>query len=157
MKGKFLPKQMDEFMACVEKNVKNPAGLMPSVHDAQRIFGGVPLEIQKIIGEHHKVSVSKVSGIVGFYDYFTSDIQGEHIVEVCVGTSCYVNEAMEILNYASELTNCKPNSTSKDKKFSLIIGRCLGMCEFGPNVIINHKTHMGVNKVQLKKLIEGLK
>jgi len=154
MKNKILPEQLVEFETCVAENAKNPAGLIPSVHDAQRIFGGVPIEVQKIIGQHHEVSVSKVSGIVSFYDYFTSEIQGKNIIEVCVGTSCYVNEANDILDKVCELTKCKPNSTSKDKEFSVVIGRCLGKCELAPNVIINHKTY---NKVTIEKVAELVK
>ncbi|XMB86636.1 NAD(P)H-dependent oxidoreductase subunit E [Mycoplasmatota bacterium WC44] len=136
---------------------KNPAGLIPSIHDAQLIFGGLPIEIQKMIATEHEVSVSKVSGIVSFYDYFTSEIQGENIIEVCVGTSCYVNEANTILDKVCEITNCQPNSTSRNKKYSVIIGRCLGKCELAPNVIINHKMYNNVTVDKVARLVQEIK
>ena len=130
--------------------------LIPCIHEAQRIFKGVPVEVQKMIAEANKCSVTKVSGIISFYDYFTSEIQGENIIEVCIGTSCYVNEANAILDKVCEITKCKPNGTTKDKKYSVIIGRCLGKCELAPSIIINHKSYAAVTMDQVIKLVEEL-
>lgn len=130
--------------------------LIPCIHEAQRIFKGVPVEVQKMIAESNGCSVTKVSGIVSFYDYFTSEIQGDNVIEVCIGTSCYVNEANAILDKVCEITRCKPNGTTKDKKYSVIIGRCLGKCELAPSVIINHKTYTAVTIDQVAKLVEEL-
>ncbi|QVK21416.1 NAD(P)H-dependent oxidoreductase subunit E [Mycoplasmatota bacterium] len=154
MKNKFLPEQLAEFEKSIAENAKDQAGLLKSIHLAQKVFGGVPVEIQRVIGKHHDASISKISGIVTFYDYFTSDIQGKNIIEVCVGTTCYVQEANDILKKVCEITKCEPNSTSRNKEFSVVIGRCLGKCELAPNVIINHKTH---NKVTIDKVTELLK
>ena len=145
--------ELNKFMATV---AGQEDALIPCIHEAQRIFKGVPVEVQKMIAEANKCSVTKVSGIVSFYDYFTSEIQGENIIEVCIGTSCYVNEANAILDKVCEITKCKPNATTKDKKYSVIIGRCLGKCELAPSIIINHKSHVAVTMDQVIKLVEEL-
>ena len=79
------------------------------------------------------------------------------MIEVCVGTSCYVLEAQSILDKVCELTNCEPNSTTKNGKFSVVVGRCLGKCEHSPNVIINHKVYNNVTLEQVEELVGGLK
>ncbi len=156
MKLNILPEQVQELNKFMDSVRGQEDALIPCIHEAQRIFKGVPIEVQKMIAESNSVSVTKVSGIVSFYDYFTSEIQGENIIEVCIGTSCYVNEANAILDKVCEMTKCKPNGTTKDKKYSVIIGRCLGKCELAPSIIINHKSHTAVTMEQVVKLVEEL-
>jgi NADH-quinone oxidoreductase subunit E len=156
MNKQILPEQIAELNKFMDSVKSQEDALIPCIHEAQRIFKGVPVEVQKIIANANGCSVSKVSGIVSFYDYLTSEIQGENIIEVCVGTSCYVNEANAILDKVCEITKCKPNGTSKDGKYSVIIGRCLGRCELAPNVIINHKWHTKVDEAKVIELVEAL-
>ncbi len=156
MKNKFLPEQYELLNKFMDSVKGQEDALIPCIHEAQKIFKGVPVEIQKIIANANGCSVSRVSGIVSFYDYFTSDIQGENLIEVCVGTSCYVNEANSILDKVCEITKCKPGETSKDGKYTVIIGRCLGRCELAPNVIINHKWHTKVDEAKVVELVEAL-
>jgi len=151
----ILPERVEELKKFMELN-KGQDALLPCIHEAQRLFKGVPVEIQKIIAVANDVAVTKVSGIISFYDYFTSEIQGDNLIEVCIGTSCYVNEANAILDRVCEITKCKPNATTKDKKYSVIIGRCLGKCELAPTILINHKAYTKVSMDQVVKLVEEL-
>lgn len=156
MKKYLLPERIEELNTFMETVKGQEDALIPCIHEAQRIFNGVPLEVQKMIAVANDCSVTKVGGIVSFYDYFTSEIQGDNIIEVCIGTSCYVNEANDILDKVCEITKCKPNGTTKSKKYSVIIGRCLGKCELAPTVIINHKTYTKTTVDAVAKLVEAL-
>jgi len=158
MKNIILPEQEAKLITKLKELSKGKSPLIPSIHYAQEIFSGVPLEVQKIIARELDFSVTKVSGIVSFYSYFTDEIQGEHIIEVCVGTSCYVNESQEILEKVCEITNCEPDSTSKNKKYSVIVGRCLGKCATAPNIIINeHDVYDMVKLTELKDILSNYK
>lgn len=151
MKKTLTSAQLLELEAAIQKHLINPDALIPCVHEAQNMFKGVPIEAQRVIAKANNTSVAKVSGIVSFYDYFTSELLGENIIEVCVGTSCYVQESESLLDKVCEMTNCKPNGTSKDGKYSIIVGRCLGMCDQAPNMIVNHKVY---NRLTMDKVIE---
>ena len=61
---------------------------MPALHDAQEIFGCIPIEVQKIISEELGVSVSKLNGIVTFYSRFSLLPKGKYIIGICLGTAC---------------------------------------------------------------------
>lgn len=154
MSRKLTAAQLDELKVKMNKHLNSPDSLIPCIHEAQDLFGGVPKEAQEVIAEANNCSIAKVGGIISFYDYFTSELHGENVIEVCVGTSCYVQNSESLLDKACELTNCKPNGTSPDGKYSIIIGRCLGMCEKAPNMIVNHKVY---NHLTMDKMIEVIK
>jgi len=49
---KTFEEKLAELDACIEKHQKSPGPLMPTLHDAQEIFGAIPLEIQKHISKN---------------------------------------------------------------------------------------------------------
>ena len=49
VKLQITNEQLQELKAKMQEHKAKPGPLMPTLHDAQRIFGCVPLEIQKII------------------------------------------------------------------------------------------------------------
>jgi NADH:ubiquinone oxidoreductase subunit E len=131
-------------------------GLLPVVHIAQEQFRCVPVAAQKVIAEVMNVSVARVSGIVTFYDYFTMTPLGKNVVEVCVGTSCYMQESKHLLAVASEVLQVAPGETRADGEVTLRIGRCFGRCEHSPNVEINHTMHLHVSEQELRQYLNNL-
>lgn len=152
----YSTEQLQTFRATILPYKDRQDGLLPVVHIAQEQFRCVPIEAQKIIAEVMKVSVARVSGIVTFYDYFTTEPLGKHVVEVCVGTSCYMQESKQLLQVASDVLQVKPGETRKDGQVSLRIGRCFGRCEHSPNVEINHTMHLHVSEQELRQYLKQL-
>jgi len=152
----YSMEELQTFRSAILPYKDRQDGLLPVVHIAQEQFRCVPIEAQKIIAEIMKVSVARVSGIVTFYDYFTTEPLGKHVVEVCVGTSCYMQESKHLLQVASDELQVKPGETRKDGQVSLRIGRCFGRCEHSPNVEINHTMHLHVSEQELRQYLKQL-
>ena len=72
MAVKFVLKEelVKELKERIAEHKKKPGPLMPTLHDAQRIFGCIPLQLQKIIAEELDESVAKINGVVTFYSHF---------------------------------------------------------------------------------------
>lgn len=135
--GVLTQEKFDELLKCIEENQKAPGPLQKSIHDAQRIFGYVPVEAQKIIAEKLNVSVAKINGVVTFYTKFNSKPLGENIIGVCLGTTCYVKGSKDILDKISDELNIGLHETTKDNKFSIVEERCIGLCAKAPAIVIN--------------------
>jgi len=82
---KTFEEKLAELDACIEKHQKSPGPLMPTLHDAQEIFGAIPLEIQKHISKKLGVSVAHINGVVTFYSRFSLTPKGKYIISVCMG------------------------------------------------------------------------
>lgn len=48
IKFEMSPCQIDELKQRIAKHLQKPGPLMPTLHDAQQIFGCIPLEVQKL-------------------------------------------------------------------------------------------------------------
>ncbi len=136
------------------KDEKGPVILM--LHDIQNELGYIPFEAMDKIATGCNVPVSKVYGVVTFYAQFTTEPRGEHVINVCLGTACYVNGSQRILDMLVEMTGCAVNSTSKDGKFSIDATRCVGACGLAPVVSVDG-TVFGCTKQleDLKALVNG--
>ena len=152
----YTADQLAQFRQDILEFKDRPDGLIPAIHVAQDSFRCVPVEAQKIIAEVMDVSVARVSGIVTFYDYFTTHPLGKHVVEVCLGTSCYMQDAKDLLALSSEILGVLPHETREDGHVSLRIGRCFGRCEHSPNVEIDHHIHKHISADELRQHLATL-
>lgn len=124
--------QLTEFKARMSEHKKKPGPLMPTLHDAQNIFGCIPLEIQKIISEELNESISKINGVVTFYSHFSLNPTGKHVIGVCLGTACYVRGSQAVVDKFKEILNIKGGQTTEDGMYTLQETRCIGACGLAP-------------------------
>ncbi len=137
----FTEENFKRLEESIELNRNKRGALMPVLHEAQKIFGCIPLEVQKKVSEGLKIPLSEVYGVVTFYSQFTLESRGEYVIGVCLGTACYVKNAQPIINKVSELTGAKIGGTSADGKFSLEATRCIGACGLAPVMTVNEDVY----------------
>lgn len=123
----------------LHKNMQGP--LMPILHEAQHIFGAIPLEVQKTISDKLNIPMAEIYGVVTFYSQFTLEPKGDYLISVCLGTACYVRGAQQIIDKITELTGLSVGSTSMDGKFSLEATRCIGACGLAPVLTVNEDVY----------------
>jgi NADH:ubiquinone oxidoreductase subunit E len=142
--------ELDEFIASVNYDSRE---LIAILHKAQEIFGYLPMVVQSHIASKINVNVSKVYGVVTFYSFFTMEPKGEYIINICLGTTCFVRGAQPILEKFEELLEIKNGQTSKDGKFTITSLRCVGACALAPVVQINGKTYGNVKLEDVPKIL----
>lgn len=121
------------------RNEEGPVIVM--LHDVQDALGYIPFEAMEAIAEATGTSPAEVYGVVCFYAQFTTEPKGKHVINVCLGTACYVKGSQALLDAAEEQTGTKVNHTSPDGVFSIDATRCLGACGLAPVCIIDGKVH----------------
>lgn len=150
----FTDEQLQTFKTKMLEHKAKPGPLMPILHDAQNIFGCVPIEIQKMIAKELGESVAKINGIVTFYSRFSVEPKGKHVIGVCLGTACYVKGSQLIIDEIGKMLNLKPGQTSKDYKFTLEATRCIGACGLAPVFSIDGKVYGTANPELARKVIK---
>lgn len=135
-------------------NLEDKNGSLISVlHKAQNIFGYLPKDVQKFVAKKLDIPVSKVNGVVTFYSYFTEEPTGKYVINVCMGTACFVKGAGEILEEFEKKLGIKIGETTKDSKFTIQVLRCVGACGLAPVVTVNDKVYGHFNKQMVEKLL----
>ncbi|HPG30770.1 MAG TPA: NAD(P)H-dependent oxidoreductase subunit E [bacterium] len=132
---------------------RNPDNLIQILHISQAIFGFIALDTQKYIAKELDLPLSKVSGVVTFYSFFSTKPKGEYSIRVCLGTACYVRGGKKILDKLKEILGIEVGETTKDLKFTLEVMRCIGACGLAPAITINDKVYKQVNPNKLQKII----
>lgn len=115
--------------------------LIEVLRQAQEIFGFLPIEVQQFVAEELKLPVSKVFGVVTFYNFFSMKPRGKQIINVCTGTACYVKGAPRLVSMFEEELGVKLGETTKDGMFTLSSVRCVGACSLAPVFVIGEETY----------------
>lgn len=144
--------ELDKFITTVAKNQNS---LIEVLHKAQSIFGYLSEEVQSYVAVKLNVPVAKVFGVVTFYSYFSTKPRGEYVINVCMGTACFVKGANLILEEFEKELKIKAGETTEDGKFTIEVLRCVGACGLAPVVTINDKVYGHFKKEDVKKVIES--
>lgn len=137
----------------IEEYEAKESNLIQILHMAQAFFGFLPYEVQCFIAEKMNLPVSRVSGVVTFYSFFSTKPKGEYTIRVCLGTACYVRGGKKILEKMKEHLGIDVGETTKDLKFTLEVMRCLGACGLAPVISINGKVYKRVNANKLQDIL----
>ena len=125
----------------IAEHKQKPGPLMPTLHDAQTIFGCIPLEVQKIISEELGESIAKINGVVTFYSRFTLEPKRKHVIGVCLGTACYVRGSQAVIDEFKKLLKINSNQTTEDGRFTLLETRCIGACGLAPVLTVDDEVY----------------
>lgn len=142
--------ELEEFIA--SKNYDSTE-LIAILHRAQTIFGYLPMNVQTFIADKLKINVSKVYGVVTFYSFFTMVPKGENVINICLGTACFVRGSDKILTKVEEILKIKNGETTPDGKFSLTTLRCVGACGLAPVMQINDKTYGNITPDDVENIL----
>lgn len=130
-----------ELQNVIDKYKETRGALIQVLHEAQEIYGYLPLEVQREIANQLDIPLAEVYGVVSFYTQFSIYPKGEYQINVCMGTACYVKGATEILDKFRTRLSIDVGECTEDGKFSLDACRCIGACGLAPVVTINDETY----------------
>ncbi len=129
----------------IESHKAMPGPVKLMLHDIQKTLGYIPFEAMEKISQATGTPVAEVYGVVSFYTQFTTEPKGKHVINICLGTACYVRGSQLLLDRIKILTNCPVNGTSEDGMFSLDATRCLGACGLAPVAVLDGRVFGNAN------------
>ena len=144
--------------AVIEEKMKIKNPLIEILHKAQEIFGYLPMEVQEFVADKTGIPINQIYGVVTFYNFFSMEPRGKHIINVCTGTACYVKGAERLIQMLSDELKVKLGETTEDKLFTLTSVRCVGACSLAPVFVIGEDTFGRIEtKKQIKEIISKFK
>ena len=142
--NEFVQKLDDYIDSLIDKK-ENLIGIL---HYAQEIFGYLPDNVQWHIAQKLDIPSAKVYGVVSFYSFFTMKPRGEHVVNVCTGTACFVRGSAKLKEELENQLKIKVGQTTPDNLFTLESLRCVGACGLAPVMIVDGHVHGCMNTAQ---------
>ncbi len=146
--------RLAQFDDVLQQYAGRPGALIPVLQIAQRMFGYLPETALKKVAAALKKPYSEVAGVVGFYSYFSTVPRGKHVVQVCLGTACYVRGGKEVLAALKDSLRIEVGETTPDRQFSLDVGRCFGACGLAPVMMIDDDVHQRVRPARIGRILD---
>jgi NADH:ubiquinone oxidoreductase subunit E len=131
--------------------------LIPILQEIQEDSGFLSEEAIVKVGSFLGLSTTKIYGLATFYDRFSFIPSGKIQINVCNGTSCFLNGSQSIINKIKEETGVAAGQTTRDGNFSYEIVSCMGGCNSGPLIRVNGEYHAHIKAEHLPELIKKLK
>ena len=128
--------------------------LIGVLHKVQSHFGHLGREQLDAVAQLLQVPTAKVTGVATFYHFFRLEPRGRFVINVCLGTACYVKGAERIAERLKEELGIQFGETTTDGMFSLEATRCLGTCGLAPVVMIDEKVYGEMTPDQVPALLE---
>lgn len=123
------------------------------LHKAQEIFGYIPEEVQEFIGECIDLPKEKISEIVNFYSFFSTEPKGKYEIMVCLGVKCKKKGGYAILKDLEQELQINDGEVTKDGTFRLKSVNCLGACGSAPVVVIGSTLITEADTEKVKKIL----
>lgn len=146
--------RLAQFDDVLRQYAGQPGALIPVLQIAQRLFGYLPEAALKQVATVLNKPYSEVAGVVGFYSYFSTVPRGKHLIQVCLGTACYVRGGKEVLAALKDALRIEVGETTADRNFSLDVGRCFGACGLAPVLMIDDDVHQRVRPARIARLLD---
>ncbi|MDX9847580.1 MAG: NADH-quinone oxidoreductase subunit NuoE [Tenuifilaceae bacterium] len=141
----------------IEKYKGKKGSLIPLLQGAQSIYGYIPEEVFRKISNETGLNLSDMYGVATFYAQFRLKPAGKHIIKVCHGTACHVQNADSISDAIKEAFNVKDGETTADGLFTLESVACLGCCSLAPVMMIGEETFGKLTGASAVKVIKDIK
>ena len=155
MKKESCDAVVDQILAHYEHQ---PSALIAVMKDVQAQYRYLPAEAIEQIAEGLGISVAKAYSVATFYENFSLEAKGKHIIRICDGTACHVRRSIPILEaLRRELGVSEKKKTTDDMLFTLETVSCLGACGLAPVMTLDDKVHPAMTPEKALALIDEIR
>ena len=134
------------------------ANLIAILQDVQAEYNYLSVANLSYIADALGISVSKVYSVATFYENFSLEAKGKHIVKVCAGTACHVRKSGPIYDALREYLGLEgKKKTSDDGLFTLETVACLGACGLAPVMTVDGEVHAKMDPETAVGLLEEIR
>lgn len=146
--------------AAVEKHGRARDALIPILGEVNRAFGYIPAQTYAEIRTHiHApdeglfLADSVLFSVASFYHMFSLQSPGRHVIRFCESAPCHVMGAREVIGAIEKTLGIQPGETSPDKRWTLLMTSCLGVCGVGPVFLVDNDLYGNVLPEQVPEIL----
>ena len=152
--SKELAQMTPELKAFIEEWKEKPGNLIMVLHQVQQTYGYIPREVAIEVSQLLNVPLAKIYGVVTFYNFFKLQRAGKYIIQVCLGTACYLRGGDDLMKELERELGIGVNGTTPDGLFSIEAVRCLGCCGLAPVIVVNGEVHGKLDTKSIPGIVE---
>jgi NADH-quinone oxidoreductase subunit E len=137
---------------------KQASAVVPLLWRAQEQNGGHVTEpMMRVIGEKLGMSPIRVLEIATFYTMFNLKPVGQHLLQVCTTTPCWLRGSDEVMAACKKHIHPHAETVSADGKLSWMEVECLGACVNAPVIQVGDDFYEDLDGGRTEGLINDLR
>lgn len=148
---------LSELKIYIEKYRGKKGNVIPLLQAAQAMYGYLPEVVFTTLEKELGISISQMYGVATFYSQFRLSPVGKHIVKVCHGTACHVQNATALTEALEEALEINDGETTEDGMFTIESVACLGCCSLAPVIMIGDEVYGKLDGNATVKIINDIK
>jgi NADH-quinone oxidoreductase subunit E len=133
------------------------SSLLPALYVVQREHGWLSPDAVEAVGDLLNVPKAAVKGVSTFYSMFRHKPIGRHLIHLCTNVACMIMGAERLVDILKDRYGLKPNSTTDDGRFSLIIMECIGACGTAPAMLVDTDFYDNLTEERIVDILENYK
>ncbi len=126
------PQYKEKVTNILERHKDRKGPLMPILQDTNVAFNYFPENVLRYISQETGYPLTHINRIATFYSAFSLKPIGKYVINVCMGTTCYVRGAERLLDKFKEMLKIVVDETTADMLFTFKSVRCIGCCGLAP-------------------------
>ena len=153
-----MQKQLERVSEIIESYDCKQSNLIAIMQGIQAEFNYLSEDSLLLISKKLGISPAKVYSVATFYENFSLEAKGKHIIKVCAGTACHVRKSGPIYDAIYEYLGLSgKKKTSDDGMFTLETVACLGACGLAPVMTIDGEVHAKMSPEGAVALLEEMR
>ena len=136
---------------------RQPSAVIPILWRGQEQEGWVTRPMVEAVAKMLGMPYIRVLEVATFYTMFNLSPVGEHLVQVCTTTPCWLRGSADIVAACKKHIHPHPHTISSDGKFSWMEAECLGACVNAPMMQIDKDFYEDLDGPTAEKIIEGFR
>jgi NADH:ubiquinone oxidoreductase subunit E/NAD-dependent dihydropyrimidine dehydrogenase PreA subunit len=128
--------------------------LMPILQSVNAVYNFFSENVLRYIARELRLPLAQVLRVATFYNAFSIVPRGKYIINVCMGTTCYVRGSQRLMDRFSDLLKIKPEETTPDMHFTLKCVRCIGCCGLAPAAMVGESVYGKLTIRDVPNIIE---
>ncbi len=112
---------------------------MSALAIAQDEHGWLSNVVMNAVAEYLAMPAVAVYEVATFYNMYNLKPMGQHKLTVCTNLPCALSGGVEAAEHLKKKLGVNWKEVTKDGKFSIVEGECMGACGDAPVMIVNNK------------------
>jgi len=129
--------------------------LLPVLLDINRHFNWLPRPALEQVSDELKLPLAEILRVASFYNAFSLVPRGKHLINVCLGTGCFVKGPPRLLERLERELGLKHGQTTEDMLFTLEVVRCIGCCALAPAMRVGEDTFGRLTPGMIPKILKS--
>ena len=149
------PEVIEKVDAILARNTDPGGRVVGVLHDVQTEFNYLRADVLQYVSEKSGVPLARLFAMARFYNAFSLEERGRHIIHVCDGTACHLRGGAKLRDEVCRVLDIEPGQSTPDKMFTLETVACLGACALAPVMTIGDKYYGKLTLDKVRNILDS--